>query len=277
MAGIIFGTAGIPHSAKERSSVSGIARVRELSLQAMELEFVYGVRMKEAEAEKVNSARERNKISLSVHAPFYINLNSKEKAKIKTSQERILHSARIGKICGAGIVVFHPAFYGGMEKEQVYENVKKALDELSAVMKKEKNPVRLGMETTGKGSQFGTVKEICSLSKEVPGIFPVIDFSHLHARSNGGLKTQDDFGKILSEIKKADKGFLDGLHMHASGIKYSDKGERNHLTMQEKENDFDYRLMLKALHKFKVSGTVICESPNLETDALLMQKFYMQL
>lgn len=273
MAEILFGTAGIPHSSKQHSSAAGIARIRELKLDAMELEFVYGVKMKEAEAKNVFNSQKENKVSLSVHAPYFINLNSKERAKAKASQQRILQSARIGKICGARIIVFHPGFYMGMPPKDAYNNVRKNLKEILAALKKEKNHTILGLETTGKPTQFGTLDEICQLCSELEQVKPTIDFSHLHARYNGCLKTQDDFEKILKTIKKHNSEFLKNLHMHASGIKYTAKGERNHLNLQDKNNDFNHKLMLKALKRFKVSGTIICESPNLEEGALLMQKY----
>jgi len=60
-------------------------------------------------------------------------------------------------------------------------------------------------------------------------------------------------------------------------MNYTEKGERNHLNLEEKGNTFDYRPLLKALKKKDVSGTAICESPNLEEDALLMQNFWENL
>ncbi|MBI4758593.1 MAG: TIM barrel protein, partial [Chloroflexi bacterium] len=114
MEGLVFGPAGVPVSAKKHSSVGGIERVRELGLGAMELEFVQGVRMGEKEAGLVRQAAEANGVRLTVHAPYYINLNSRDPEKLAASRERICQSARIGAICGAESVTFHAAFYQGM-------------------------------------------------------------------------------------------------------------------------------------------------------------------
>jgi deoxyribonuclease-4 len=41
-----------------------------------------------------------------------------------------------------------------------------------------------------------------------------------------------------------------------------------------KDSEFRYEELLKALKEFKVKGVVICESPNIEEDALLMKKTF---
>ena len=107
---LLFGTAGVPISSPSRDTASGIARVHELGLEAMEIEFVRGVRMGMAKAREVRGVAERLGIALSVHAPYYINLNSPDKDKLAASVQRILDSARVGYACGARDVVFHPGY-----------------------------------------------------------------------------------------------------------------------------------------------------------------------
>lgn len=274
MSKLLFGPAGIPHSTKQHDTVSGIERVAELGLDAMELEFVYGVRMKPEMAREVDETRKKKKISLSVHAPYYINLNAQEKRKLGLSKHNVLESCRIGSLAGAGIVLFHPGFYMKIEPPQVYEKIKGVLEEILDGLRKEKMDIRLGLETTGKGSAFGSLEENIQLSKELKGVYPVIDFSHIHARGNGMLKKKSDVEGVLEKIPKR---FLENLHMHMSGINYAEKGERNHLNVEDRGNDLDYKMILECLHDFKVSGTVISESPNLEEDALLMKKYYSKL
>ncbi|MDQ1275914.1 MAG: deoxyribonuclease [Euryarchaeota archaeon] len=118
---LLFGTAGIPRSAKGNNSISGIERLRELDLDCMELEFVQGVRMGEKGAGNVLEAAEKRNIALSVHAPYYINLNSPEEEKLKASQERIYQAARIGSLCGAESIVLHAAFYQKSSKQDTYK------------------------------------------------------------------------------------------------------------------------------------------------------------
>ncbi|MBW2972460.1 hypothetical protein KY359_05480, partial [Candidatus Woesearchaeota archaeon] len=99
-----------------------------------------------------------------------------------------------------------------------------------------------------------------------------VDFAHLHART-GKLNTYDEFCSILTELEKGlGKTVLNNMHIHMSGINYSAKGERNHLVL--KESDFKYKELMKAFKEFRIKGVVICESPNIEGDALLMKKAY---
>lgn len=272
---LIFGTAGVPRSTKASNSVAGIARVRELGLDCMELEFVQGVRMSEKGAVNVLEAARRENIALSVHAPYYINLNSSEEEKLKASMERIYQAARIGSLCGAESIVLHAAFYQKSSREAAYQNVSKALSELAGRLRGESIDAVLRPETMGKRAQFGTLDEVLSLSEEIEGVMPCLDFSHLHARE-GKENSYPEFTSILSKVEDAlGKEGLANMHMHVSGIEYDRNGEKKHLTL--KESDFNYPELMKALKEFEVKGLVICESPIMEEDALLLKRTYAEL
>ncbi len=275
MAGLLFGTAGIPHSTKIKSTQSGIERIAELGLGCMEMEFVQGVRMSEAGAHLVAETAAEAGVKLSAHAPYFINFNSHELEKIRASQKRVLQTARIAWLCGAGSIVFHAAFYLGDPPEKVYNTVKKYLSETLIQLKEENNSVCIRPETAGKVSQFGTVEEILNLCTEVEGLAPCMDFAHWHART-GGFNSYREFALILLQVKeKLGRVALDNMHIHVSGIAYGGKGERKHLNLEE--SDFQYAELLEALKDYDVKGIVICESPNLEEDALLLQATYNAL
>ena len=128
-------------------------------------------------------------------------------------------------------------------------------------------------ETTGKATQFGDVEELLKLSQELEQVMPVIDFSHLHARTNGRYNTKKEFDEVLELTEKhLGKEGLNNMHIHLSGIEYGEKGVKNHLLLEK--SDMNYKDLLKSLKEFKAKGVVICESPNLEGDALLLQKTY---
>ena len=272
MAGLIFGTGGVPHSSKTNSTIDGIRRVAELGLGCMELEFVQGVRMGEAGASLVAEIAAREGVKLSAHAPYFINLNAHEPEKIRASQDRILQTARIASICRAESIVLHTAFYLGDPPEETYSNVKKHLAEVVHQLKRETNRVWIRQEVMGKPSQFGTIEEICNLSIELEGVAPCIDFAHWHART-GAFNSYPEFASILQEVEeRLGRVALDNMHIHASGIAYGKKGETKHLNL--KESDFQYAELLQALKDYDAKGMVICESPNLEEDALLLQETY---
>ena len=275
MAGLLFGTGGTPHSAKTASTIDGIKRIGELGLGCMEIEFVQGVKMGEAGARLVGTMATKEGVKLSAHAPYFINLNAREPEKIRASQYRILQTARIAAICGAQSIVFHTAFYLGDPPEKAYNTVKQSLEETLSQLKRENNRVWIRPEVMGKSSQFGTVEEILDLCTELEGLAPCIDFAHCHARSEM-FNSYQEFTTILLQIKeRLGTAALDNMHIHVSGIAYGKKGETKHLNL--KESDFQYMELLKALKDYDVKGLVICESPNLEEDALLLQITYNTL
>ena len=270
MAGLLFGTAGIPHSTKLRSTASGIERAAELGLGCMEIEFVQGVKMSETAAYQVAETATRTGIKLSAHAPYFINFNAHESEKIRASQERLLQAARIASLCGAESVIFHAAFYLGDPPRETYDTVKKHLTEALNQLKSENNKVWIRPEVMGKVSQFGTIEEILDLCADLEGVAPGIDFAHWHART-GKFNSYPEFASILTQVKeRLGRAALDNMHLHVSGIAYGKKGEINHLNL--KESDLRYIELLQALRDYGAQGLVICESPSLEEDALLLQE-----
>jgi len=272
MTRLIFGTGGVPHSSKTNSTIDGIRRVAELGLGCMEIEFVQGVRMGEAGASLVAEIAAREGVKLSAHAPYFINLNAHEPEKIRASQDRILQTARIASICGAESIVLHAAFYLGDPPEEAYSNVKKHLEEVMHQLKRETNRVWIRPEVMGKPSQFGTIEEVLNLSIELEGVAPCIDFAHWHART-GRFNSYPEFASILQEVEeRLGRHALDNMHIHVAGIAYGKKGETKHLNLEE--SDFQYAELLQALKDYGAKGMVVCESPNLEEDALLLQETY---
>lgn len=275
MAELLFGTGGIPRSARLNSTVGGIERIAELGLGCMEMEFVQGVRMGEATARQVAETAAGLGIKLTAHGPYFINLNARELEKVRASQERIRRTARVAAWCGAESIVFHAAFYLSDPAEKVYQTVKKYLGEVVEELSGENIRVWIRPEIMGKGSQFGTLEEIIRLSTELDGVLPAIDFAHCHART-GRFNSYAEFSSILEQLKEGlGQTALDNMHIHVSGIAYGNKGERKHLNL--KESDLRYTELLKALKDYDAKGFVICESPNLEEDALLLQTTYHSL
>lgn len=230
-------------------------------LDAAEVEFTHGVRMRPEAAKAI--CRENPGIKLSVHAPYFINLASPDRAKKEASIERILQSSYLAHLLGAKYVVFHPGFYMKRTEEEVYDIIKEAIIRINIEIQMQGYDVVLAPETTGKPSQFGSLQELLRL-KEETGSGICIDFAHLIARNRGRI----DYEQIFQKVRD-----LDYLHCHFSGIEYGDKGERRHVEMQR--SDF-LPLAREALRAGK-DMTIISESPVTWEDSLKMKKVLSEI
>ena len=167
-------------------------------------------------AARVRQIAGEHRVALSVHAPYYINLNSADPAKIEASRERILKAARVGWQCGARDIVFHAGYYHQDPPERVYERIRLQLAELGEQLRSEGVAVRLETGTTGKNSQFGTLQEIVELSHDLDMVTPCIDFSHLHSRSQNN-NSYDAFMAQLEYVEhRLGRHGLENVHVHVS-------------------------------------------------------------
>jgi deoxyribonuclease-4 len=267
-----FGTAGVPDTSPQTSTLSALQHLHDLDLDCLEIEFVRGVKVGSDTAAKIKAKAQALDISLSAHAPYYINLNSPEVGKRLQSQDHLLRAARAAALCGAHSVVFHAGYYGASTPEKAFDAVKRELGQVLSVLRAERNPVTLRIETMGKFSQFGTLDEVLTLSKELDGLQPCLDFSHMHARE-GKANTYIDFHRTLRKVeKRLGKAALKSIHIHISGIEYSPKGEVRHLNLPD--SDFRYHEWIQALGDSGVEGSVVCESPARESDAPMLRELY---
>ena len=266
---LLFGISGLPigSGVKKINYASGIEYIKSIGLDALELLFVKSVNVTDKNKHIILKAKIDNDVYLSAHGSHYINLNADEYEKQEQSIERIINAMEgLSKVKGKSLI-FHPGFYLKDSKEDTYNTIKENL------LKLPYRGIDYRLETTGKGTQFGTLEELVSLCKEVSSCKLCIDFSHIHARQNGSLKGYDDFAKILQYVlDELGRSALDDLHIHMGGISYNEKGERNHLPLLE--SDFNYVECLKAIKDFNVKGCVISEGPMVEKDALLLKNTF---
>lgn len=267
-----FITAGIPLRTEPKDYENAFRVLKEMDLDGIELEFVHGVRMGENSQITVKKASEN--FVVTAHGPYYINLNSKEQEKIDASVVRIIETAAMADKVGAYSITYHAAFYMGNDKKTVFDQVVNQTKRIIEVVERDNLKVWIRPETTGKSTQWGDLDEVINLSKEFKQVLPCVDFSHLHARSGGGVNTYSDFCNILERIgNEIGQYAIDNFHGHLAGIAYSDKGEKNHLELEK--SDMNYKDLLKALKKFNVKGALVCESPNIEEDCKLIKDYYL--
>lgn len=271
-----FLTAGMPLSTGKGGYPKALDIIEEMGLDGMEVEFVHGVRMSDETRQFLNKAAKEKNLVLTAHGPFYINLNSREEEKVEASVNRIIDTAATANDFGGYSITYHAAFYMGKDKEVVYEQVRRQTEKIVKILNDNNLKMWIRPETTGKATQWGDYEEIIRLSKDFEQVLPCIDFSHIHARTGGEYNTYDEFCKILDRIGTELGDFaLNNFHAHLAGIEYTSKGERRHLIFEE--SDMNYKDLLKALKVFGVKGALVCESPNIETDAKILKDYYMSL
>lgn len=245
---IKFGPAGLG-SVKTAEKV--LEEYHKLELRACEIAFTYGIYIKNGKDAILigRKARELD-ITLSIHAPYYVNLNSHEKVKREATKKRILDCCEVGELLGAEVVVFHPGYYG-KDRTETYKVVRDGVFELIKEVEKRGWKIKIAPETMGKVNVFGSVEEIASLVRDTGCSF-CIDFAHILARDK--IVDYEKVKKLFPQKK---------WHVHFSGIVYGEKGEKHHKTTEKKE----WSALLKNLPEDK-EIVIINESPSMIEDSL---------
>jgi deoxyribonuclease-4 len=275
-----FGTVGAPPTTPAPGGTAiAIRHMRELGFGHLEIAWTQSVRVSDETCAEIKAASEKHSITLSIHAPYFINLNSQTDELMQKSDARLLAAARKGFLAGAKDIVFHPGSYHNQDRAVVYQRAKVKLTELTALLKSEGVDVFLRPETMGKVAMFGTLEECVHLAADVPGVLPAIDWAHLHARTGDGtFNSYEEFAAAFDLIRRelGEHG-LQHMHSHMSGIEYTSKGEKLHIPLNEA--DFRYRELLQAFIDYKAAGTVGVEAPEPfhVADALTLQATYRRL
>ena len=275
----VFGTVGTPRSTPKKpgGTIGTIRHLATLELLAFEIGWVRSVRVSEKTCAAIKETADELGMHLSVHAPYYINLNA-DKEEWPKGRKRLMDAAFSGNLAGATDIVFHPGSYFGQPPEDVLplaiQRLRGCVDELRT----QGNLVVLRPETMGKGALLGSLDDTLVLSKEIEGVEPCLDFAHLHARAgDGSINSYAEWVEILERYESyLGKQALTRLHCHLSGIEFGPKGERNHLLL--KDSDFNLDALLKVLNAFNCGGRILCESPqDMDVDALHIMEAWKKI
>ncbi len=253
--------------------------LKELGLNGYEVECGRGVRISEA-AKALPKIAEENGIYVTLHAPYFISLSSVEEEKRQNSVGYILESAKAAKLVGASKIVVHSGSCSKISRaeavylaKQTLLNAQKALDENGL------SDIIICPETMGKINQLGTLEEVLELCGVDERFLPTVDFGHLNARTLGGIKSRDDYAKMLDLIEnELGHERLNRMHIHFSKIEYTNGGEKKHLTFADKQYGPQYEPLLEEIHKRGLEPSIICESDGTQAeDAAEMKRYYESL
>jgi len=243
-----------------KSAEQTLEQYHKGGFRACEIAFTYSVYIKSKEdAQRIGKKARELGISLSIHAPYYINLNSGKKETIESSKKRIIDCCEIGEILGATRVVFHPGYYG-KDREASYEVIKENIKDMLEEIEKNKWKIKIAAETMGKVNVFGSAEEVARLVRETGCSF-CIDFAHLLARDK--LVDYEHIKKLFPQKE---------WHCHFSGIIYGEKGEKHHRTT----SDSEWKELLENLPRDR-DIAVVNESPTMVEDCAEGLKIAQQL
>ncbi|ADM28767.1 Endonuclease IV [Ignisphaera aggregans DSM 17230] len=273
-----FGPAGKPLNLKS-DIVYAPRYLRSLGLSSMEYAAVRGVKIDEYRARMLGEEARRNGVVLSLHAPYAINLASKNEATVKASIERLKTAIEVSAIMEAYVVVFHPGWYGNASKRESLEMVVKNLEPVVEYAKSLSENLWLGVETTGRVSQIGDLDEVIEICSRLERVRPVIDFAHIYARSMGRfIVSKDDVLRVIDALEKSlGRESISPLHVHYSKIEYGRGGEIRHRTLNEDGYGPEFRYVCEALCEAGIDAIIISESPLLELDALKMKEICVNI
>lgn len=273
-----FGTVGSPMGTPKKpgGSVGSIQFCQTIGLNALELGWVQAVRVSEETCAAIKQASISADVSISVHAPYFINLNADDDEWPK-SRKRLMDAAFYGNLAGATDIIFHPGSYFEKDASEVLKVAVPRLRGCAEELRDNGNPVILRPETMGKSAMLGSLEDTLEMALAIPGVLPCIDFAHLHARAgDGSMNTYDEWAsrlKIYADM--LGNQALKQLHIHLSGIEYGAKGEKNHLPIAE--SDLNLGDLFRALYDFQAGGRILCESPIMEEDTLYMKNTWQQI
>ena len=278
-----FGPAGNSDSFKTmgyKHSLQVPEYIVKKGLDAFEYQCGRGVNIGEEKARDLGKIASERRVSLSLHAPYYISMSSVEEEKRLNSIRYILDSARAVNFMGGTRIVVHTGSCSKISRE---EALSLAIDTMKLAIKtlddEGLSGVRICPETMGKINQLGTLEEVIALCKLDERLLPCIDFGHLNARTLGGSNSKEAYEKILDTIEnELGQARLKEFHSHFSKIEYSAGGEKKHLTFEDRVYGPDFEPLMELIYKKNLSPTFICESAGTQAeDAKQMKDYYLSL
>lgn len=170
----------------------------------------------------------------------------------------------IANVMDARALVLHPNFYSRMPKDQASRLVVYKINE---VVNELRIRSKIGIETTGRVGELGSVEDVVDMVKRTTKTEPVLNWAHIHARSAGALTTENDFRRILDNVRsQVGQGWLNEAYFIFSGISYGPSGATHHRPIAGSDMKLDH--LIKSVQALNIKGTLIFDTPNREKDIL---------
>ena len=260
MGEIRVGPSGLPAAESFEEAAGALAGH---GYRACEIGFAGGFWLDYDDAPRLAEALHDADVALSVHAPLAAFMGHVEREKkFKMALGMLDHTAGLAKAAGAGLIVFHPGFLLGRERERAIADVVSQLGDLRDRLESKGRLVPFGVEVMGRVRDLGTIDDVLAIASQVDFVRPVLDFAHMHATSDGAYTNVEAFAAALAatdEILEPGVPF----HIHFSDIAYANRNETKHLPYGE--GTLRAEPLRDALAGFDRPATVISESPDEES------------
>lgn len=264
-----------------KSSLDAPAWLAGLGLDLYEYQCGKGVNVGEETARKLGEKARQAGITLSLHAPYFINLANPDPESIQKTTGYILSACRAADWIGAKRVTVHPGALMKRSRREAQEIALRSMVEvLKAVDGEGFGHISLCPETMGKINQLGDLDEVLELCTLDERLVPCIDFGHLYARSLGADEGTEACIRILDRLKEVlGEERASQFHSHFSRIAFTPKGgEKCHVTFENNEGfGPDPKPLMAEIARRGWSPTIICESAGTQAqDALIMKRIYSE-
>ena len=257
MGEIRYGPSGMPEAPTFEEA---FAEIGASGYRACEFGFVSGFWLDYETAPLIAEAAASADVVLSVHAPLAAFMGHVDRGKkFKMALGMLDHTAGLAKACGARLVVFHPGFLLGREREGAIADVVDQLGDLRERLEAKGRLVPFGIEVMGRVNDFGSIDDVLAIAAQVDFVRPVLDFAHMHATSDGAFLDADTFAAALAAT---DAVLEPGapFHIHFSDIQFANRNETKHLPYGE--GTLRAEPLRDALARFDRPATVISEAPD---------------
>lgn len=280
----LFGVAGNSETFTRTVSKSTVDAPRWLDLiglDAYEYQCGRGVHVGQQSAEKIGAEAAKYGITLSVHAPYFINLANPEEESLRKNIGYVRSSCEAAKWLGAERIVLHTGALMKRSRREALEIAKNTLRSiLRACDEAGYGGLTLCPETMGKVNQLGDLDEVLELCLLDERLKPCVDFGHLYARTLGELDGPEAVRAMLDRMADVlGEERASTFHSHFSRIEFTLKGgEKRHLTFADSQGyGPDFRPLAEEIAKRGWNPTFICESAGTQSeDAVEMKRLYRQ-
>lgn len=246
-------------------------------LNAYEYSFGKGILLSDEMAGKIGEEMKKYGITISLHAPYFINFANPDDEMVEKSYGYVIDSLKKLRIMGGSHLVVHPASCGKMDRADAVALTKKRLAILKdRIIAEGLDDMYVCLETMGKSAQIGTVDEILDFCTIFDHYMPTFDFGHINALTGGTLKTDADYEAIIVKCLTTLGDYrTKNVHIHFSKIEYSSKGEVKHLTLEDTKYGPEFAPLARVIKKYNLEPTVICESKGIMAiDAMKLRDIY---